>query len=95
MKRKKKTYRELRDWRHNKSYHKYKGLPDFEAHKNSEGGHDIFSLKNGKRHIGTLSSYGWLNSSCLDKEEYKFGNNLKNAIRFLFLKTQKPVDEKN
>ncbi len=45
----------------------------------------------GYNYVGTLCENGILKSGYLDGDEPFFGRNLKNAIRFLFLKMQEPI----
>lgn len=63
------------------------GIPEYDIHK---------ILKNDKGeieypYIGTLGCDGILIAKCLNGEKRFFGKNVKNAVRFLFLKTQKPL----
>lgn len=42
-------------------------------------------------YVGTLSHNGKLFATCLGKEVPFFGTNIKQAVRYLFLKTQTPI----
>lgn len=94
-----KTYKELPGWFIRKFISRRNGALQpaqydiFKLHKNINYHNSVGGCVGADSYIymGSLNDAGILCSSHYDGERRFFGKNLKQAIRFLFLKTQQPL----